>query len=115
VTAALLSRERTDAVDEAVVALRCKVEPVLDEGLESRQDPEGSEFLLSPLDGRPGTYREWAADYYEREVSLSAVEHVNQHRALTAEVVALLNPEASLEELAADASEIGYLGVLRRC
>jgi hypothetical protein len=76
-------------------------------------DPDGSEFLLSPLDGRPRTYREWAADYYEREVSLSAVEHVYQHRALTAEVVALLNPEVSLEELAADVSEIGYPGPSR--
>jgi hypothetical protein len=73
-------------------------------------DPDGSEFLLSPLDGRPRTYREWAADYYEREVGLSAVEHVYQHRPLTAEVVMQLNPEARLEELAADASEIGYPG-----
>jgi hypothetical protein len=77
-------------------------------------DPDGSEFLLSSLDGRPGTYREWAADYYEREVSLSAVEHVYQHRSLTAGVVALLNPEVGLEDLAADASEIGYPGVMGR-
>ncbi len=71
-------------------------------------DPDGSGVLLSPLDGRPRTYQEWAADYYEQEVSLSAVEHVYQHRALTAEVAALLNPEVSLRELAADVSEIGY-------
>ena len=77
-------------------------------------DPDGSAFLLSRLDGQPRTYREWAADYYGLEVSLSAVEHVYQHRPLTAEVVALLNSEASLEGLAADASEIGYPGSSRR-
>lgn len=77
------------------------------------RDPDGSELLLSPLDGRPQSYREWAADYYEHEVSPAAVEHVYQHRALTAEVVAMLNHEASLEEPAADVSEIGYPGSSR--
>src|SRR5262249_63172 len=28
-------------------------------------DPDGSEFLLSALDGRPETYHAWAADYYD--------------------------------------------------
>jgi hypothetical protein len=71
-------------------------------------DPDGSGFLLSPLDGSPQRYREWAVDYYEHEVDLAAVEHVYRHRALTAEVVTRLNPEVSLDEMAADASEIGY-------
>lgn len=71
-------------------------------------DPDGSEFLLSPLDGRPGTYRAWAADYYERDVELAAVEHVYGHRPLSPGVVGRLNPEVSLGELAADIGEIGY-------
>jgi hypothetical protein len=71
-------------------------------------DPDGSAFLLAPLDGRPETYRAWAADYYERDVEPAAVEHVYRHRPLTPEVVARLNPEVSLDELAADAGEIGY-------
>ena len=71
-------------------------------------DPDGSEFLLSDLDGRPETYQAWAINYYEREVSLAAVEHVYRHRPLTPEIVVQLNPELSLAELVADMNEIGY-------
>jgi hypothetical protein len=71
-------------------------------------DADGSEFLLSPLDGRPETYRVWAAEYYSRDVELAAVEHVYRHKPLNPDVVARLNPEASLGELAMDISEIGY-------
>ncbi len=71
-------------------------------------DPDGSAFLLSDLDGRPESYRAWAADYYEREVDLAAVEHVYRHLSITPEVVARLNSEVSLSDLAADISEIGY-------
>jgi hypothetical protein len=73
-------------------------------------DPDGSAFLLSDLDGRPESYRAWAADYFGREVELAAVEHVYRHLPLTPEVVARLNPEVSLGELAADIGEIGYPG-----
>ena len=69
-----------------------------------------SGFLLSDLDGRPESYRAWAADYYEREVELAAVEHVYRHIPITSEVVARLNSEVSLSDLAADISEIGYPG-----
>ena len=33
-------------------------------------DPDGSEYLLSALDGQPTSYKAWAEDYYERPVSL---------------------------------------------
>jgi hypothetical protein len=71
-------------------------------------DPDGSEFLLSDLDGRAETYRAWAVDYYEREVSLAAVEHVYRHDTLTSEVVAQLNPKVSFPELVEDIRKIGY-------
>lgn len=71
-------------------------------------DPDGSEFLLSRLDGRPESYCTWAAHYYEREVELAAVDHVYRHLPITREVVARLNSEVSLDELAADICEIGY-------
>jgi hypothetical protein len=71
-------------------------------------DPDGSEYLLSDLDGQPETYQAWAADYYEREVELSAVEHVYLHQPLSPETIARLNPVVSLSELAGDISEIGY-------
>ena len=39
-------------------------------------DPDGSEDLLFILDGAPTTYREFADQYYERPIDLSAVIHV---------------------------------------
>ena len=71
-------------------------------------DPDGSADLLAILDGRPQTYQQWAEEYYDTEVSLAAVEHVYQHRPLTAEVAAQLNPEVTWDSLAGDLEEIGY-------
>jgi hypothetical protein len=73
-------------------------------------DPDGSEFLLSPLDGRPETYRPWAADYCGQDLDLAAVEYVYRHEPLITDVIARLNPEVSLSELTADIREIGYPG-----
>jgi hypothetical protein len=71
-------------------------------------DPDGSQTLLSALDGKAATYQVWAEDYYERTVPLAAVRHVYAHKPLTDQLIQDLNPEASLEELAADIEEIGY-------
>ena len=72
--------------------------------------PDGSEYLLSPLDGRPETYRAWASDYYDREVESTAVRHVYHYQPLTAEVVGRLNCDLTLADLANDIAEIGYPG-----
>ncbi len=71
-------------------------------------DPDGSEYLLSILDEQPSTYKKFAEYYYERQVVLSAVEHIYQHKALTSEIVAVLNSDASLDTLKSDVEEIGY-------
>ena len=71
-------------------------------------DPDGSEVLLSALDGRPETYQTYARDYFEKELEIASVEHIYKHRPLAQEIVASLNPELSLVELAADLKEIGY-------
>ncbi len=73
-------------------------------------DPDGSESLLSLLDGRAESYHDWAETYYDCDLSLEAVEHVYQRKPLTAEVVKQLNSEVSLDELAEDITEIGYPG-----
>ena len=73
-------------------------------------DPDGSELLMSALDGRPESYRDWATEYYEQDVSLAAVRHVYLHRPLTRALVARLNPDLSLDDLAEDVEEIGYPG-----
>lgn len=71
-------------------------------------DPDGSQVLLSILDGKPTTYKTWAEGYYEQRVSLAAVKRVYAHERLTDELVQQLNAEATLEELASDIEEIGY-------
>jgi hypothetical protein len=71
-------------------------------------DPDGSEDLLFLLDGQPSTYKEFAEEYYEREVELSAVEHIYQQKAVTPEIIAALNADVSLGELKSDIEETGY-------
>jgi hypothetical protein len=71
-------------------------------------DPDGSANLMSLLDGNPSTYQQWAEAYYEADVSLTAVEHIYQHRPLTPEIVAHLNADITLNDLGNDLTEIGY-------
>jgi hypothetical protein len=71
-------------------------------------DPDGSQYLLSPLDGKPETYQVWAEDYYAHPVRLQAVRLVYQHGPLTEALVVELNPEVSPGELVGDSEEIGY-------
>jgi len=71
-------------------------------------DPDGSAILLSPLDGNPETYRAWAEDCIEREIELVSIGHIYAHKPLNEAVVAGINPEVSLDVLAADIEEIDY-------
>jgi hypothetical protein len=73
-------------------------------------DPDGSAPLLSALDGRPQTYQAWAEDYYERPVSLAAVQKLYAHTPLEINLLKQLNAVVTLKELAADMEEIGYPG-----
>lgn len=61
-------------------------------------------LLCEPATG----YAEFAAWYYERELPLAAIESVYAHRPLTADLVASLNPDLTLERLRTDIVEIGY-------
>jgi len=76
--------------------------------LPTSDDADGSAHLLAILDCSPETYLRWATEYYEREVSAQAVIAVYEHRALTEEIVAALNPTCSLASLREDIAEIGY-------
>lgn len=71
-------------------------------------DPDGSEYMLAMLDGRPSTYKQFAEEYYEKQFDLEAIEHLYRHDALTAEVVSRLNNEITLESLRADIKQIDY-------
>ena len=69
---------------------------------------DGSGDLLSPLDGNPETYWEWAESYYERDIALDAVKAIYERQRLTEEQVQLLNPALQLKHIQNDLREIGY-------
>jgi hypothetical protein len=71
-------------------------------------DSDGSAHLLAILDCSPETYRRWASEYFESEVSLQAAIAVYEHRILTDEIIASLNPKRNPTSLRADIAMIGY-------
>ena len=71
-------------------------------------DPDGSEGLLWALDGNTQTYATFAREYFEVDPDVAAIEAVFQHRPLTPEIVARLNPLKDFDEALQDAEEIGY-------
>lgn len=72
------------------------------------EDPDGAKALLELLCGGPRAYQKWAEDYYERKVSIRAINSVFRHEPLTDALVARLNPDLSLAELSDDIHEIGF-------
>jgi hypothetical protein len=76
--------------------------------LPASEDGDGSAHLLAILDCSPETYLRWATEYYESEVSPQAVIAVYEHRVLTEEIVASLNPKCGLTSLREDIVKIGY-------
>lgn len=72
------------------------------------EDPDGSEWMLAILEGNPRDYQLWAEGYYERPVNSEAVQHVYDHQPLSVDIVRILNPERSLEDMAKDIEQIGY-------
>ncbi|MFJ8661274.1 hypothetical protein [Streptomyces sp. NPDC093795] len=72
-------------------------------------EPDGSDTLFELLVDRSAeAYAEWATDYYETPLDLEAVRHVLALRPLTPEIVAALNPDVGLADLAEDIAETGY-------
>ena len=75
-----------------------------------REDPDGSQWMLSILDGDPQQYHSWAESYYERTIPLDLVEHVYQHKPITHDFIRELNPDCDVEAVLAEIAEIGYPG-----
>lgn len=71
-------------------------------------DPDGSAWMLSILDGNPGTYQNWAEGYYERPVNLSAIQRIYGYEPLTLQLVEEFGIATDFAGIAADAAEIGY-------
>ncbi len=72
------------------------------------EDPDGSVYLLEIFDGNCETYSQFAEEYYEVEIPISAINHIYTHQPLTESVVHSLNPDISLSNLENDLIEIGY-------
>lgn len=71
-------------------------------------DPDGSEAMLSELDGWPETYQAFASQYHEVDLPLAAVTKIYAHEPLTEALLKALSSSRSLDEVRADADEIGY-------
>lgn len=72
-------------------------------------DPDGAETLFTLLaDRSPDAYLRFAEDYYETSLNLAAVTAVLGHQPLTDTLVATLNPDLTLGDLAADLAETDY-------
>jgi hypothetical protein len=79
----------------------------------SHPDPDGSQYLLSPYDGKPNTYWKWAREYFDlrdtgKKLMLTHVRHVYAHKPLTAALVKAINSTTTLAQLKGDINEIGY-------
>lgn len=71
-------------------------------------DPDGSDTLLSFLDGDPMTYCKWGESYYGTRLNPRAVEHIYRHEQLTPFVVKTLNSDIQLDEARAEIRDIGF-------
>jgi hypothetical protein len=76
-------------------------------------DPDGSEYLLSPYDGKPKTYLEFATHHFAggfngENLTRDHVRHVYAQKPLTAKLVKEINPDLTLADLKAEIAEIGY-------
>jgi hypothetical protein len=76
-------------------------------------DPDGSEYLLSPYDGKPETYLKWASRHFAggfngENLTLEHVRHVYAHKPLSTKLAKEINPKLTLAALANDIDEIGY-------
>lgn len=69
---------------------------------------DGSAYLLKTYDNNPATYKKFAKDYYEKDLSLELVKDVYAHKPLTEEMVKQINPKVSLEEIKDGVKLIGY-------
>ena len=76
--------------------------------LPTTPDPDGSEFLLSDLDGHSETYQKFAQDYYERHIPLEPIRAIYNHAELTDEIVRTLNPDLALSDLREELTTSGY-------
>ena len=74
----------------------------------NENDPDGSLWMLSALDGNPETYQLFVKEYYELDVELDAISRVFGHEPLSVELLRLFPSSRDFQNVIADAEEIGY-------
>lgn len=65
-------------------------------------------FLLQDLNGRPATYKEFAADYFEVDVDVDIVKSIYLGDAITESMAMSLNPATDFAGLIEELVTIGY-------
>ena len=73
---------------------------------------DGADEMLALLIEPAAAYVEFAAEYYEVELPLEAVERLYAHAPLSDALVQALNPEVTLAQVREFADEIGYPALL---
>lgn len=71
-------------------------------------DPDGSQWMLSLLEGNPQTYQSFVKDYYELDVDLDVISSIFAHEQLSRELLLRFPTPRSYEDVISDAEEIGY-------
>ncbi|REJ87208.1 MAG: hypothetical protein DWQ35_21940 [Planctomycetota bacterium] len=56
----------------------------------------------------PGTYKQFAEDYYEADVPLDAVSAIYRHELITTDIVSRLNASAEGESIRQSSEKMGY-------
>ena len=72
------------------------------------EDPDGSRWMLSALDGNPHTYQSFAKEYFELDVELNAIARVFAYEPFSVELLRGFPSSRSFQNIITDAEEIGY-------
>ncbi|MBT2293326.1 hypothetical protein J7E73_30380 [Paenibacillus albidus] len=79
-------------------------EPADAEGLD-----DGADFLLGFLESTPEEYADWAGTYFDKPISLSAVQHIYNGQPVTEAVITELNPERDVEAAMEELKALGFI------
>ena len=74
--------------------------------LRGNKDPFKQEIEI--LSGAPSAYRDYAAQYFEADLSTETISSILSGERLTVELLAKINPKRIFDDLSADLDEIGY-------
>jgi hypothetical protein len=78
-------------------------------GLPDRADPDGAHHLLDVLtDPTARSYRNFASSYFGVDLDPESLAHIFALRPLTQDVVARINPHATLDDLGPEITSAGY-------